>query len=718
MSGWDQGQLFFSDPIAQGEEGDVAVDPVLAQKQFFDFLRNFRDNNAYTYRDQLRRHYNLGKYYIEVDLDDLTAFSETLASLLHTKPTDFFPLFEKAATQAADLVTSPRDNNAEVEDIHVTVISQANSTPIRRLGSTNVSRLVKVQGIVISASALKVKGQKLTIQCRNCRNTKQLNVRPGFSFAQLPRTCDRVPLEDEEKCPIDPYTILPDKSKCVDQQTIKIQELPEAVPTGETPRHLLLATERYLTNRVVPGTRCTIIGIYTTFRPQSRGKNSAPIQQPYIRVMGITLEGSGSGRNDTSFSPEEEEELLAMSRHDDIYDRITRSIAPSIWGGENIKKAVACLLFGGASKRLPDGMNLRGDINVLLLGDPGTAKSQLLKFSEKVAPISVYTSGKGSSAAGLTASVVREASSREFYLEGGAMVLADGGVVCIDEFDKMRETDRVAIHEAMEQQTISIAKAGITTTLNSRTSVLAAANSAFGRWDDTKTTDENIEFQSAILSRFDLIFLLKDEHNETRDETLAKFVMNVHLHAAEASVVEGEIKIDQLKRYINYCRQKCGPRLSQAAAEKLKNHFVSIRADTRQREIEDQKRSPIPITIRQLEAIVRISESLAKMQLQAFATEDHVDEALRLFKVSTLTAASNGTAGNDRNTGDLDALNTIETTLKRRFPVGSRVSESRIVNDFVRQKFEEGLIRKVINVMLRRGELEHQMQRRVLYRVK
>merc|ERR1712226_1486904 len=181
-----------------------------------------------------------------------------------------------------------------------------------------------------------------------------------------------------------------------------------------------------------------------------------------------------------------------------VYETVAKSITPSIFGSEDIKKSIACLLFGGSRKRLPDGLTRRGDINVLLLGDPGTAKSQLLKFVERVSPVAVYTSGKGSSAAGLTASVMRDPSSRNFVVEAGAMVLADGGVVCIDEFDKMREDDRVAIHEAMEQQTISIAKAGITTTLNSRCSILAAANSIFGRWDDMKDPVENIDFQTTI----------------------------------------------------------------------------------------------------------------------------------------------------------------------------------------------------------------------------
>jgi DNA replicative helicase MCM subunit Mcm2 (Cdc46/Mcm family) len=247
---------------------------------------------------------------------------------------------------------------------------------------------------------------------------------------------------------------------------------------------------------------------------------------------------------------------LELSRRPDLYDALARSIAPSIYGNADMKKAIVCLLMGGSKKILPDGMKLRGDINVLMLGDPGTAKSQLLKFVEKAAPIAIYTSGKGSSAAGLTASVQRDHTTREFYLEGGAMVLADGGVVCIDEFDKMRDEDRVAIHEAMEQQTISIAKAGITTILNSRTSVLAAANPIFGRYDDLKTPGENIDFQTTILSRFDMIFIVRDDHERGRDEKIARHVMGVHMGGRGVEEqVEAEIPVDQMKRYISYCRR-------------------------------------------------------------------------------------------------------------------------------------------------------------------
>ena len=365
-------------------------------------------------------------------------------------------------------------------------------------------------------------------------------------------------------------------------------------------------------------------------------KGTVGVRAPYMRVIGIEVETDGVGRTsqDLRFTPEEEEEFRRMATRPDIHSIIAKSIAPSIFGSEDIKKAIACLLFGGSRKILPDGLTRRGDINVLLLGDPGTAKSQLLKFVERVAPIAVYTSGKGSSAAGLTASVMRDPTSRNFVVEGGAMVLADGGVVCIDEFDKMREDDRVAIHEAMEQQTISIAKAGITTTLNSRCSVLAAANSIFGRWDDTKA-EENIDFMPTILSRFDTIFIVKDEHNEERDITLARHVMQVHVNAGATTddAAEGELSLAFLKKYINYARARCGPRLSKEAAEKLKNKYVMMRSGTKEIEDETEKRIAIPITVRQLEAVIRISESLAKMELLPFVIDRHVEESLRIFQV-------------------------------------------------------------------------------------
>ncbi|XP_026478592.1 DNA replication licensing factor Mcm5-like [Ctenocephalides felis] len=730
MEGFDDPGLFFSDNFGgeNDNQNDRNVNLQSTKRKFKEFLRTFNEDNFYfKYRDTLKRNYTLRKFYIEVEMEDLAGFDETLADKLMKLPSEHLAIFEEAAKEVADEITAPRPDNEEVEDIQVLLTSGAIPSNIRDMKSDSVSKLVKIAGIIVAASGIKAKATKISIQCRTCSNViPNLPVKPGLEGYALPRKCN-TEAAGRPKCPLDPYFIIPDKCKCVDFQVLKLQELPDFIPQGEIPRHMQLYCDRSLCERVVPGNRVLIHGIFSIkkvgkpSKQDGREKATVGVRLPYMRVLGISVDAQGAVSRCGAPSNEEEETFRRLAASPDVYERIASSLAPSIFGSDDIKKAIACLLFGGSRKRLPDGLTRRGDINVLLLGDPGTAKSQLLKFVQRVAPIAVYTSGKGSSAAGLTASVMRDPATRGFVMEGGAMVLADGGVVCIDEFDKMREDDRVAIHEAMEQQTISIAKAGITTTLNSRCSVLAAANSNFGRWDDTKGA-ENIDFMPTILSRFDMIFIVKDLHDENRDITLAKHIMNVHLSANKVSAEskEGEFSLSFLKKYIDFCRTRCGPRLSAEAGEKLRSRYVLMRSGTLEVEKQTEKRLVIPITVRQLEAIIRISESLAKMQLQPFANESHVNEALRLFQVSTLDAAMSGSlAGAEGFTTDeeTDLLNRIEKQLKRRFAIGSQVSEMNIVQDFARQKYPERAVLKVIHTMIRRGELQHRMQRKMLYRL-
>ncbi|VEN38139.1 unnamed protein product [Callosobruchus maculatus] len=730
MEGFDDAGVFFSDNFSVDEQqSDTQVNLHAVKKKFKEFLRQYHtDNFNYKYRDTLKRNYNLRQYYLEVNIEDVGSFDENLADKLYKQPSEHLAIFEEAATEVADEITAPRPEGEEkVEEIQIMLSSDANASSLRDMKSEVVSRLVKIPGLIISASGIKAKATKISVQCRSCLNViPNLPVKPGLEGYILPRKC---PTEQagRPKCPDDPYFIMPDKCQCVDFQVLKLQELPDSIPQGEIPRHITLYADRYLCDRIVPGNRAYILGIYCIkkigrpSRREGREKAQTGVRAGYIRVVGIHVDMEGLGFfGSQHVTTDEENAFRRLAAMPDCYEKLSSSIAPFIYGSEDIKKAVTCLLFGGSRKRLPDGLTRRGDINILLLGDPGTAKSQMLKFVEKVAPISVYTSGKGSSAAGLTASVMRDPSSRNFVMEGGAMVLADGGVVCIDEFDKMREDDRVAIHEAMEQQTISIAKAGITTTLNSRCSVLAAANSIFGRWDDTKG-EENIDFLPTILSRFDMIFIVKDEHDRERDMTLAKHIIGVHANAAQISVdpKQGELSLDFIKKYIGYCRTHCGPRLDKEAGEKLQRRYVLMRSGASQHEKQVDKKNAIPITVRQLEAVIRISESLAKMRLQPFATETHVDEALRLFQVSTLDAAMSGTlSGAEGFTTEEhhEMLLRIEKQLKQRFAIGTTVSQQAILQDFERQQYPEQAVLKVIQAMLRRGELQHRMQRKMLYR--
>ena len=525
--------------------------------------------------------------------------------------------------------------------------------------------------------------KKCALQCRNCGNMKYIQVKSGFSSFKIPRQCDNSKLigEQREKCPLDSYITVPEKSQYIDVQTLKIQEAPELIPVGEIPRSYLLYCDRTLVNQVTPGTRVTVVGIQCVDERET--DKSINDRASYIRVIQFQHENKKTGRQTFNFTEEDQRKFNLFAKTDKIYEKIAKSIAPGIFGSDDIKKAIACLLFGGCRKRLNGGVMLRGDINILLLGDPSTAKSQFLKFVERVAPIAVYTSGKGSSAAGLTASIIKDASSGEFQLEGGAMVLADGGIVCIDEFDKMRSQDRVAIHEAMEQQTISVAKAGITTTLNSRASVLAAANPIYGHIDDLKTTQEQIDFQTTILSRFDCIFLVRDIHNKERDERMAHHIIDISAsNKITTRKEEGEISTNDLKKYIAFARMNCTPKLSEESAKVLQNYYIEDRK--KYNENKTKKGNDIPVTVRQLEAIIRLSEAIAKMSLSNVVSRKDVDEAHRLFQISTMSAASSRTNSVFEISGEeMRDVIKIEDAIKRRLAIGQRIQYSKLVEELV-----------------------------------
>ena len=337
---------------------------------------------------------------------------------------------------------------------------------------------------------------------------------------------------------------------------------------------------------------------------------------------------------------------------------------------------------------------------------------------ERAAPISVYTSGKGSSAAGLTAAIVRDANGR-FALEGGAMVLADGGVVCIDEFDKMRPDDRVAIHETMEQQTISISKAGITTILNTRTAVLAAANPMFGSWNSLEETADQMDFATTILSRFDLIFLVKDVRDYERDRQIANHILGLHAGSASSSTIEeadAPISVSDLRKYVHFCKTRCDPRLSDGAASFLQNHYVKIRDEMRE-ERKSGKKATVPITVRQLEALARISESLARMELSNDVTEAHAEEAIRLFTLSTMDAANKQvTTGVSLNEEDRKIVYSIEDTVRRLMHIRGKKKKTVLFRELENSEngFAQHYIHQALRTMVLRGELEELSDNHVL----
>lgn len=770
-SGWDAGALHYNNTLGINTTNSNDNDKIIARR-CLQFLEQFRIDATYPYREQLRRQIGLQQFTLIIDIGHIQAFDEQLATQLTRRPAVLISFLENACKQLAALLAIPLPIESiglrsPLSDFQVQLTAASLSLPsmitnsettnsldqshlstgslsIRHLDSHHIGKLVRIPGIIISASGILSKPISVCIQCKSCRQERYL-LNDGVTSLAIPRICTGPPSNSDanntrDNCGLDPFVILGERTRCVDQQTLKLQEAPDMVPVGELPRQVILSVDRALVNKISPGQRLTVFGIYSIMSGKassSSKQGNASIRTPFMRVLGISdtpsisnISNSTTTRHLSTFSEGEEREMASFARQPDLYNKFSQSIAPSIFGCDDMKKAVSCLLFGGSRKRLPDRIRLRGDINVLLLGDPGVAKSQLLKFVEKVAPISVYTSGKGSSAAGLTASVVRDPSSGEFYLEGGAMVLADGGVVCIDEFDKMDSEDRVAIHEAMEQQTISIAKAGITTILNSRTSVLAAANPVFGRYDEMRTPGENIDFSSTILSRFDMIFVVRDEHNAARDITLAKHVLSVHINAKESSssssTSNDQFDLATMKKYISFAKSSCSPRLSPRAADRLCDHYVSMRTQVHEMESKMAERSSIPITIRQLEAIVRISESLAKMTLSPRAEMEHVEEALRLFRVSTMQAVYSGHSLEGMSKPELlKEVSQVERIIKGRLPHGATISYKQLLQELTggtssttgdSRRFSESSVMRAIDGMIQQEKLIYRQQRKMLVR--
>ena len=694
--------------------------------RFREFFRNFRQGNVYIYRDALVRHWNRREYYVEVDVGHVNEYDAMLTQALQTRPDEILPYIESGAKdalqqfltqQSAELVTEK-----SVPDFQVILKSSECTQSLRNLTAEHVNKLIKVPGIVISCQKSRAKATLLVVQCTKCLTIKRIQHKRMTGGIAIPTKCDRDGQQGDD-CGPSPFTIIADSCEFIDQQWLKLQESPEVVPTGEMPRHISLVVDRYLVDRVVPGTRVSVMGVASLMNssPKDRVGTNSTIRTQCLRCVGIQVDAEGGGRASMTFSPEEEEELQRLTRDPEIYEKIARSIAPQIQGEytKDLKRAIACLLFGGSRKVLSDGVKLRGDINVLLMGDPSTAKSQFLKFVERVAPIGVYTSGKGSSAAGLTAAVNKSANG-EFYLEGGAMVLADGGVICIDEFDKMREQDRVAIHEAMEQQTISIAKAGITTMLNSRTSVLAAANPIFGHYDDTKSVGDNIDLMTTILSRFDCIFIVRDVRDMERDRSIARHVLGVHMSAAMSESASGEIDVPTMKKLVAYCRDRCAPRLSDEAAAMLSDNYVHIRNSVRESlKGRSTESVVVPITVRQLEALVRLSEALAKMRLSAEATVPDVLEALRLFKVSTLAASqAHPSLMESGGNAPPEDVKRAEEFLKRRLGLRMTVNTKKIIEEAHAQGVSDEAVKRAISAMVMRSELQELNQRKMLRRVK
>merc|ERR1740128_994785 len=445
--------------------------------------------------------------------------------------------------------------------------SQSNEKviPIREVKASSIGKLVNIKGIVTRATEVKPMMQVATYTCDQCgAETYQ----PIVSTSFMPQI--NCPGED---CRVNRsggrLTLQSRGSKFTKFQEIKVQEHSDAVPVGHIPRSITVYARGDQTRLCAPGDHVGINGIYLPIKKEGfKAMTSGLLSETYLEAHRIAR--MTKAEDDEVGEEEITQEELKQLAANDFYEKLAASIAPEIFGHEDVKKALLLLLVGGVDKN-PAGMKIRGNINILLMGDPGVAKSQLLGFIDRLAPRSQYTTGRGSSGVGLTAAVVKDPLTGEMTLEGGALVLADKGICCIDEFDKMDEGDRTAIHEVMEQQTISIAKAGILTSLNARVSILAAANPAFGRYNTQRTISENVNLPAALLSRFDILWLLADRANRETDLQLAKHITYVHQHNINPPQSHVPLDMKTIRRYINLCKQK-NPTIPASLTDHIVNH--------------------------------------------------------------------------------------------------------------------------------------------------
>ncbi len=534
----------------------------------------------------------------ELNFEELDKVYPDVAELLLSNPSKFFELANKALA------------NLDLNKVKIRVFNlpSTSAIKIRDIRSKHIGKLIQIEGIIRLASDVRPVVKKIIWRCPKCNSITE-------------------GIEKPLRCIYCGYRgrLIEVNRILVDTQRIVVEEVPELLEGGEQAKRIACFLREDLVDpsivkKTCPGSRIKVVGIVKEVPiPKSKNlkydlvieaNNVIPVQQEFEEI---------------ELNEEDIDEIIRLSKDPELFNKLINSFATSIYGYREIKEAIILQLFGGCKKIMKDGTKRRGDIHILLVGDPGTAKSQLLKSVLEIAPKARYVSGKGASGVGLTAAVVKDEFLKGWSLEAGALVLANHGIVAIDEIDKMSKDDRVAMHEALELQTVTISKANIHATLIAETSVLAAANPKFGRFDRYRPVVEQIDLPPTLVNRFDLIFVIQDIPDKRRDALIAEHM----LRSVRDEIKKGEIDRELLRKYIAYARKFIKPKLTIEAMEELKNFYVRLR-----NLYSGEESSSIPISPRQLEALVRLSEASAKARLSEHVTKEDAKRAIDLLTFS------------------------------------------------------------------------------------
>jgi replicative DNA helicase Mcm len=662
------------------------------------FLKAFKDRDSnYKYFDKINNMMASGAQSLIVDYIDLDSYNPLLAKEITHKPDEYLEAFHEAVLSVLREIHPDYEQEIR-EKIRVRIGNYTVQKGLREINADLINKLVSVSGMVVRSSEVKPLAKKVAYKCMNCNTVTE---------AQLKGLVMRKPVKCSA-CSEKELEMDPESSLFIDFQMVRLQELPEDLPAGQLPHYIEVTVMSDLVDQCRPGDRIILTGIIRIEQEQVAPQAKTSLFR--LRMEGNNIEylGGRAGSKDTRYverimiSTEDERQIRTIASKPDAYEKLIASFAPHIYGHEPIKEAILLLIVGSVTKRLEDGSTRRGDINVLLVGDPGTAKSEMLKFTAKIAPRGLYTSGRGSTAAGLTAAVIRDKSGI-MMLEAGAVVLGDQGIVCIDEFDKIKPEDRSALHEVMEQQTCSVAKGGIVATLNARTSILSAANPIYGKYDPYKNITENVNLPVPLLTRFDLIFIVRDSPDKEKDNLVASHILEIHRDAEQAA--RPAIDIDLFSKYLSYAKQ-IEPALTPDAIDIVRSYYMDMRR------IESE--GMITVTPRQLEGLIRLASARARLLLKDMVDAEDAQRAIYLVDQMMRTA------GVDVNTGKTDlgvlygkpqSVVSKEKTFMELFrgltgAENNDVEDKVLVDELVRTgKFSDEEARKYIQKFNREGQI-------------